>query len=128
MSPASGLFTTGFMLWMSGSTLQIFSIMMIGMAFINPIKAIGGINATFQRFETTAKKNSPSSLSSSPAADASLAINTLYPKAIFLALQLVSLGIAVYKASSMGLLPLTSADWVSYIPMRQYAEHSAMHV
>ena len=114
---------------MSGSTLQIFSIMMIGMAFINPIKAIGGINATFQRFETTAKKNSPSSLSSSsPAADASLAINTLYPKAIFLALQLVSLGIAVYKASSMGLLPLTSADWVSYIPMRQYAEHSAMHV
>lgn len=38
MAPGGGLLSTGFMLWMSGSTIQIFSIMMIGMAFTNPIK------------------------------------------------------------------------------------------
>lgn len=31
MSPGGGLLSTAFMLWMSGSTIQIFSIMMIGM-------------------------------------------------------------------------------------------------
>jgi hypothetical protein len=111
MSPGQGLFTTGFMLWMSGSSLQIFSIMMIGMAFVNPVKAIAGINVTFSRFQ---KEGKPISLT--------------MPKLIFLGIQLLSLGLAMYKASTMGLLPLTSADWTSYIPMRRFAEHSSVPI
>ena len=39
-SPAKGLLTTGFMLYMSGTSIQIFSIMTTGMALVNPLKAI----------------------------------------------------------------------------------------
>lgn len=107
MSPGGGLLSTAFMLWMSGSTLQIFSIMMISMAFLNPIRAIGGIESTFSRFEAGEVK-----------------LNLRLPKLIFLGFQLLSLCLALYKASTLGLLPLTSADWVSYIPDRIYAEQS----
>ena len=107
MSPGGGLLSTAFMLWMSGSTLQIFSIMMISMAFINPIRAIGGIESTFSKFETGQAN-----------------VNLRFPKLIFLGFQLLSLGLALYKASTLGLLPLTSADWLSYIPDRVYAEQS----
>ena len=81
--------TTAFMLWMSGSSIQIFSIMMTGMAFINPLKAIGTVNATFSRFEGED------------------GVDTKLAKMIFIGLQILSLGVALYKSSSMGLLPLT---------------------
>ena len=38
-APAKNLFMTGFMLWMSGAGVHIFSIMITGMALLNPIKA-----------------------------------------------------------------------------------------
>lgn len=40
--PGKSIMTTAFMLWMSGSSIQIFSLMMTGMALINPINAITG--------------------------------------------------------------------------------------
>jgi hypothetical protein len=80
VSPGTGLFTTAFMLWMSGSTLQIFSIMMIGMAFVNPVKAIAGVNDTFSRFE---QGEHPISLK--------------LPKLIFLLIQILALCLAAYK-------------------------------
>ncbi len=39
-------------------------------------------------------------------------------KALFVALNLVGLGVVLWKVRAMGLLPLTSADWVSLIPDR----------
>ena len=42
-APGKGIMTTAFMLWMSGSSIQIFSLMMTGMALINPINAITGL-------------------------------------------------------------------------------------
>jgi hypothetical protein len=39
------------MLWMSGSSIQIFSIMMTGMALINPLKGIASTNEAFKSFD-----------------------------------------------------------------------------
>ena len=50
-SPGKSLLMTGFMLWMSGSTLNIFSIMMTGMALWNPVKSVIGIGTTFSKFD-----------------------------------------------------------------------------
>mmetsp|Transcript_17978 Transcript_17978/g.30241 ORF Transcript_17978/g.30241 Transcript_17978/m.30241 type:complete len:131 (-) Transcript_17978:89-481(-) len=107
-SPGKGLLTTGFMLWMSGNSIQIFSIMMTGMALFNPLKAIATINETFRPFEKDD------------------GLNLYIPKMTFLALQILSLAVAVYKCSTMGLLPLTSSDWLSYLPDRPFLEHSGV--
>jgi ER membrane protein complex subunit 4 len=45
-----------------------------------------------------------------------------FPKLVFVALQLLSVGLALYKCSTMGLLPVTSADWTSLIPERWFME------
>ena len=98
------------MLWMSGSSIQIFSIMMTGMALINPLKAIFGVN---EFFSVLAKEEG---------------VDIHLPKLIYLSLQLLSLGLALYKCSTMGLLPLTSADWTSFIPSKSIDEHSAIPI
>lgn len=108
--PAKGLLSTGFMLWMSGSSIQIFSIMMTGMALMNPLKAIASVNESFRHLE---KEDG---------------VNLSMPKLIFISVQLVSFAMAMYKLSSMGLLPLTSADWVSYIPEREYQESGVIQL
>jgi ER membrane protein complex subunit 4 len=108
MGPGKNLFTTAFMLWMSGSSIQIFSIMMTGMALINPLKALASINEPFRNFEKDE------------------GINLRTPKLIFGSLQLLALAVALYKCSTMGLLPLTSVDWVDYLPRAQYQEQALL--
>lgn len=53
-------------------------------------------------------------------------VSLLVPKLIYVVINLGSCGLILYKFKSMGLLPLTSADWVSLIPERLAAEHSSM--
>jgi hypothetical protein len=102
-APGKNLLSTGFMLWMSGSSIQLFSIMAVGMALMNPIKALATTNEAFKHFE---------------------GIDTKLPKLIFVALQILSLGVALYKMQSMGLLPATSADWTSFIPNKNFMERA----
>lgn len=103
--PGKNLLSTGFMLWMSGSSIQIFSIMMTGMALINPLKALTTVSTVFKPFERDG-------------------VDTKIPKVIFIVLQLLSLAVALYKCSSMGLLPLTSADWMGNIPVQRFVENA----
>ena len=107
-SPLKGLFTTAFMLWMSGSSIQIFSIMVTGMALINPIKAIISTNSTFTVFEKEKE------------------IDLKLAKLMFISFQILSLLVGVYKTYTMGLLPVTSGDWTSFIPPKTYAETSSI--
>src|SRR4051812_21082031 len=44
-APGKQLFMTALMLWMSGSSLQIFSIMMLVMAFWQPLQKLISVNA-----------------------------------------------------------------------------------
>ena len=107
-APAKNLFMTGFMLWMSGAGAHIFSIMITGMALLNPIKAIFSTNTTFQRF------NIPG-------------INLTAQKLTFIAVQLVGLSLGIWKLNKMGLLPLTSADWAaSMLSLQSYEEVSTI--
>ena len=108
--PGKSLLSTAFMLWMSGSSIQIFSIMMTAMALFNPIKALAAINEPFRQFEKEE------------------GVDLKIPKLIFAALQVLSLGVALYKCSTMGLLPLTAADWIEYLPKVSYLELAALPV
>lgn len=45
LAPGKSLFMTAFMMYMSGSGVQIFSIMITAMALLNPLKNLFGISA-----------------------------------------------------------------------------------
>lgn len=102
--PGKALLQTAFMLWMSGTSIQIFSIYTTGNALLNPLKGIGSINQVFGKF------------------DGEEGVDTRLPKLIFVALQLLAVGVALYKCATMNLLPLTSADWLWRLPERTYTE------
>eukprot|EP00924_Labyrinthula_sp_SR-Ha-C_P016666 augustus_masked-scaffold_6-processed-gene-11.8-mRNA-1 protein AED:0.04 eAED:0.04 QI:0/0.25/0.2/0.4/0.75/0.6/5/1637/199 len=104
-SPGRQLFMTAFMLWMSGSTLNIFSIMMTGMALWSPVKSLLSTSSSFAKFSSD---------------DVGLADSEiLQAKAIFIGLNLVGLAMGAYKLSSMGLLPVHSSDWMHLLPNNQ---------
>eukprot|EP01111_Echinosteliopsis_oligospora_P009679 TRINITY_DN2875_c0_g1_i1.p1 TRINITY_DN2875_c0_g1~~TRINITY_DN2875_c0_g1_i1.p1 ORF type:complete len:173 (+),score=45.52 TRINITY_DN2875_c0_g1_i1:24-521(+) len=104
-APGKGIFMQGFMLWMAGSGVNIFTIMMVGYAMINPLKAIFSTNTAFKQFE-----------------DAKRSLFTV--KAIFVMMNLLTLGVAVYKCATLGFLPTTPSDWISFLPVKQPKEFS----
>lgn len=89
LGPIKGLPMTGIMMYMSGNSLQIFSIMMVFMAFKNPIMGLLGTNQAFERFETETNKQ-----------------KILQVKLAYIVMQLVALALGVWKVNNMGLLPL----------------------
>jgi ER membrane protein complex subunit 4 len=104
-SPAKNIFSTGLMLWMSGNSIQIFSIYATGNALTTPITAMLRAPTMFKRFEMEG-------------------VDLTVPLLVFYAMQLVCLAIAVWKLNGMGLLPMTAADWTNYIPIREVIESS----
>eukprot|EP00597_Dinobryon_sp_UTEXLB2267_P006041 CAMPEP_0170079864 /NCGR_PEP_ID=MMETSP0019_2-20121128/16139_1 /TAXON_ID=98059 /ORGANISM="Dinobryon sp., Strain UTEXLB2267" /LENGTH=151 /DNA_ID=CAMNT_0010293535 /DNA_START=202 /DNA_END=657 /DNA_ORIENTATION=+ len=131
-SPAKGIFSTAFMLWMSGSGIHIFNIMVTGMALVNPVKALLGTNDAFKGFDKAAANNKEGETSTAVEPESSdeheSSVDLRLPKLIYISLQIAALALGVYKCSTMGLLPLTSADWTSYVPQPIYFEHSAVPV
>jgi ER membrane protein complex subunit 4 len=105
MKPGQQIMMQAFMLYMSGSQLNMFSINVTTMAIISPLTAIFTMDQTFSKLQ-----------------DADLQM----PKLIFLALNLVFLGIGLYKMSSMRLLPTTSADWTSKIVWKDMVETTSI--
>ena len=51
-------------------------------------------------------------------------VNLLQPKLLYTALSVVGLAMGIYKVNSMGLLPVTSADWVTLLEAPQPTEFS----
>ena len=94
LAPGKQLLMTAFMLWMSGNSLQIFSIMMLGMALWQPLQKMLNVQAEFARYEGSQ-------------------VDVRLPKLLFMACNLLGIALALYKANSMGLLPTSSADWLS---------------
>lgn len=75
-------------MYMSGNSLQIFSIMMVFMLFKNPIAAILNIQRTFTPFETAGNKD-----------------QMLLVKLMFVATNGLLLALGIWKVNGMGLLP-----------------------
>lgn len=105
IAPGKQLFMTMFMLYMAGGGVHIFSIMIVGMSLLTPIKAITSVKTYFQPLEGDG-------------------IDLTQPKLAYVALNFVGLGIALYKCFTMGLLPLSSTDWVNLVEAKQNSEFS----
>jgi len=76
------------MMYMSGNSLQIFSIMMVFMLFKNPIQGLISTNQVFTRFETEGTRG-----------------RLWMIKATYVIMQLVALSLGIWKVNGMGLLP-----------------------
>ncbi len=88
LAPIKQLPMTAIMMYMSGNGLQIFSIMMVMMAFKNPIMGLMATNSAFTKFESESTK-----------------AQLLQVKLAYIAMQLVALALGVWKVNAMGLLP-----------------------
>lgn len=88
LAPAKGLPMTLIMMYMSGNSLQIFSIMMVFMAFKNPIMGLASTNQAFERFQTESNAG-----------------KILQTKLVYVAMQILALGVGIWKVNGMGLLP-----------------------
>jgi ER membrane protein complex subunit 4 len=88
IAPAKQLPMNAIGMYMSGNSLQMFSIMMVFMLFKAPIQALMNINQTFVRFETEGKRQ-----------------ELLMVKAAFVGCNLLALALGTWKVNQMGLLP-----------------------
>lgn len=88
LAPAKQLPMNAIGMYMSGNSLQIFSIMMVFMLFKGPILAVIGIQGTFQRLESPG-----------------IAQQMLLVKAAFVACNMLALALGIWKVNGMGLLP-----------------------
>ncbi|KAH8895725.1 hypothetical protein GQ53DRAFT_641053 [Thozetella sp. PMI_491] len=107
LGPVKGLPMTGIMMYMSGNSLQIFSIMMVFMAFKNPITGLLTTNQAFERFETASNKG-----------------KMIQVKLAYVAMQILALALGVWKVNAMGLLPTTRSDWLLWEAQRDPLEFS----
>jgi ER membrane protein complex subunit 4 len=88
LAPVKQLPMTAIMMYMSGNSLQIFSIMMVGMAFKNPIMGLMATNQAFEKLESEGIKSKITMV-----------------KAVYVAMQLLALALGIWKVNGMGLLP-----------------------
>lgn len=93
-----------FMMYMSGSSLNMFSINTVGSAILTPMASIFGVERTF----------------------ANLDVDTQMAKLLYIAVNLAWLGFGLYKMSSMRLLPTTSADFADSIVWKDMMETSSI--
>ncbi|KAI9888176.1 MAG: hypothetical protein M1823_000111 [Watsoniomyces obsoletus] len=107
LAPAKQLPMNAIMMYMSGNTLQIFSIMMVWMLFTNPIKGIFGTEQAFTRYETEGTKG-----------------RLWGVKVVYVLMQLLALGLGLWKVNSMGLLPNTRSDWLAWETSREPTEQA----
>ncbi|KAI6247267.1 ER membrane protein complex subunit 4 [Erysiphe necator] len=105
LAPVKQLPMTAFMMYMSGNTMQIFSIMMVVMAFKTPIMGLLAINQAFGKFESDTIKS-----------------QLVMVKGVYVLMQILALGLGVWKVDRMGLLPTTRSDWLAWEAARDPAE------
>jgi ER membrane protein complex subunit 4 len=101
MQPGQQIAMQAFMLWMSGSQLNMFSISVTTMAILTPITAIFSLDRTFGHLQDV---------------DLNMA------KLLYVVLNLAFLGLGLWKMSTMRLLPTTAADWKSKIEWKEMME------
>ncbi|KAH7370396.1 hypothetical protein BKA65DRAFT_16296 [Rhexocercosporidium sp. MPI-PUGE-AT-0058] len=97
LAPVKQLPMTAIMMYMSGNSLQIFSIMMVVMAFKNPFMGLMATNQAFEKFESPGTKG-----------------QLFMVKAVYVAMQILALALGVWKVNGMGLLPTTRSDWLAW--------------
>ncbi|KAL2800281.1 hypothetical protein BJX66DRAFT_183286 [Aspergillus keveii] len=105
LAPSKQIPMNGIMMYMSGNSLQIFSIMMVFMLFKGPIQGLINTNNVFAKFESETLRG-----------------KLLGVKAVYVLMQFVLLALGVWKVNAMGLLPTTRSDWLAWESERQPLE------
>lgn len=102
--PGQQILMNAFMMYMSGSSLNIFSISMVSTAILTPIASIFSLESTFSAFQN---------------------VDLQGPKILYLVLNAIWLCIGLYKMSTMRLLPTTSADFTWKLVNKQIMESTS---
>ncbi|EGD81585.1 hypothetical protein PTSG_02300 [Salpingoeca rosetta] len=103
--PMQGLLMNFFMLWMMGSSVNLFTFPMLGYMVYSPLVALSSISTEFEKLS---KEES-----------------FWLQKIVFALGQLTVIGLAVYKCSGLGLIPTTQGDWLEFLPHVEPAEYSS---
>ena len=85
------------MMYMSGNSLQIFSIMMVFMLFKGPIQGLLATNAAFVKFESEGTR-----------------AKLVGVKLVYVVMQLGLLALGIWKVNAMGLLPYVDISLFEY--------------
>uniref|UniRef100_A0A6N2NF92 ER membrane protein complex subunit 4 n=1 Tax=Salix viminalis TaxID=40686 RepID=A0A6N2NF92_SALVM len=96
-APFKNLLMMGFMMWMAGNTVHLFSIGITFSALWQPIGALQGVGKVFEPYKDSK-------------------VDLLVPKLVFIALNLGGLALGIWKLNTLGLLPTHASDWVSSLP------------
>lgn len=101
-APVRSLFTSAFALFMTGSSVQFFSVATTVTVLFMHVQAVFSVAEAFR-----------------PVVRAGLSVRMLIPQAL-VHITLASVGVAMglYKAHLLGFLPTTQSDWVSLLPLR----------
>ncbi|OJJ01184.1 hypothetical protein ASPVEDRAFT_620758 [Aspergillus versicolor CBS 583.65] len=105
LAPSKQVPMNAIMMYMSGNSLQIFSIMMVFMLFKGPIQGLINTNSVFAKFDSETLRG-----------------KMLFVKAVYVLMQFVLLALGVWKVNAMGLLPTTRSDWLAWESERQPLE------
>ncbi|RMJ21076.1 hypothetical protein PHISP_08055 [Aspergillus sp. HF37] len=97
IAPAKQIPMNAIMMYMSGNSLQIFSIMMVFMLFKGPIQGLLGTNSVFAKFDSEGTHT-----------------RLIGVKIVYVLVQFGLLGLGVWKVNVMGLLPTTRSDWLAW--------------
>lgn len=95
-----------FMAWMSGNSIQIFSIVMTFGLLASPVSAILTSAAMFPK-----EPDWPQ-------------LDTLLPRLLYCLIQCGQLVFGLYKLNGMGLLPVYASDWISSLKVPEMLEAS----
>ena len=90
-------------MYMSGNSISIFPIMMVGMMLVRPVKAIISTQTTFKVIEGTQAAGQ---------------------KIVFILGNIANIALAVFKCHSMGLLPTHASDWLAFVEPQSRLEYS----
>lgn len=107
LGPIKQLPMNVFIMFMAGNSISIFPIMMVGMMFMRPIQALLKVGGTFKPMEE------------------SVGSGLLFQKFVYMLGNVLGLFLALYKCSSMGLLPTHQSDWLAFIEEPRRMEFAA---
>ncbi|XP_039487209.1 ER membrane protein complex subunit 4 [Drosophila santomea] len=91
-----------FIMYMSGNSISIFPIMMVGMMLIRPIKAIFTTQVTSKMAEGAQGTGQ---------------------RIVYFLGNLANVALALYKCHSMGLLPTHASDWLAFVQPQTRVEY-----
>ncbi|KAJ4791718.1 ER membrane protein complex subunit 4 [Rhynchospora pubera] len=102
-APFKNLLMMGFMMWMAGNTVHLFSMGITFSALWQPISALRSVGKVFEPYK-----------------DPKVDLNA--PRLLFIALNLGGLLLGMWKLNTLGLLPTHASDWVFSLPPAKEVE------